>query len=113
MKVIFTSIVDLYINKDVLSIDKDNLIILGDGDKVINQYPKANSKILSNDKIILLTNGSNYVMPNTIGWSRNYVNNFCSLININCEINGNGYVINQSIEEGSIINNILFNLEDK
>ena len=111
---ISTSIVDLYINKDVLSIDKDNLIILGDGDKVINQYPKANSKILSNDKIILLTNGSNYVMPNTIGWSRNYVNNFCSLININCEINGNGYVINQSIEEGSIINNnILFNLEDK
>ena len=111
------SVIDVpqYINKKVDSIEKsENIIILGDGDKVINQYPKFNTKILSNEKIILLTNGNNYIMPSTIGWSRNNVKEFCNIINNNCEINGNGYVYEQSIPEGSIIDNsIVFNLQDK
>ena len=104
-----------YINKRVDNIAKnDNIIILGDGNKIINQYPLVNTKILSSEKIILLTNGSNYIMPNTIGWSRNTIKEFCNLINNSCEINGSGYVFEQSIEEGSIIdNNIIFNLQDK
>ena len=104
-----------YINKKVDSIDKnDSIIVLGDGNKIINQYPLANTKILSNEKMILLTNGSNYIMPNTIGWSRNTIKELCNLINNNCEINGNGYVVEQSIKEGSNIdNNIIFNLQDK
>lgn len=112
--------VDSYINKDTNQ-TRDYLIdnnivpvILGDGDMIINQYPSKGVNILSNDYIFLLTNGNNKFMPNLIGQSRNSISNFCNLLNINCEINGSGYVVNQSIPEGSIIeNNIIFNLEDK
>lgn len=98
--------VDSYINEklDIVldKLNKDNVIILGNGDKVINQYP-INTKILSNEKILLLTNDDNIKMPNTINWSRNMVNSFCNLINNDCIINGSGFVKTQSIEEGSII----------
>ena len=98
--------VDSYINEklDIVldKLNKDNVIILGNGDKVINQYP-INTKILSNEKILLLTNDDNIKMPNTINWSRNMVNSFCNLINNDCIINGSGFVKTQSIEEGNII----------
>lgn len=111
---ITTTTIDSYINKYVDNIKNDNVIIIGDGDKVINQYPRAYTKALSNDKILLLTNGNHFLMPNTIGWSKNYIKSFCNLINNNCEIIGSGYVLEQSIEEGSeIVDNISFNLEDK
>ena len=52
-------------------------------------------------------------MPNTLNWSRNMVNAFCSLIGNECIINGNGFVKAQSIEEGSIIDtSITFELKN-
>lgn len=109
-----------YLNKDV-EIAKQNLksngintVVIGDGNKVINQYPTRGVNILSDDYVFLLTNGNNASMPNMLGWSRNNVQAFCNLIDYDCEISGNGYVINQSISEGSTIdNNISINLENK
>ena len=108
--------IDSYLNKDIDSVLESlnglNVIVLGSGNKVINQYPFKDTKILSNENILLLTNDTNIKMPNTINWSRNMVNSFCNLISNNCTINGNGYVINQSIEEGNLIDNdLIFDLE--
>lgn len=112
--------IDSYLNKNITDIkeylEKNSIhtIVIGDGNKIINQYPSKGTKILSNDYIYLLTNGSNQLMPNLIGLSRNNVNAFCNLLNINCTINGSGYVKTQSINEGSLIeNNIIFELEEK
>lgn len=107
-----------YLNKKVSDTLEElsnlNVIILGDGDKIINQYPYANSKILTNESVLLLTNDSNIKMPNTIGWSRNLVNAFCNIIGNDCTITGSGYVSEQSLEEGTIIDgNLIFNLENK
>ena len=108
--------IDSYLNKSLDSalnkLNGLNVIVLGDGDKVINQYPLANTKILSNESIFLLTNDNNIKMPNTINWSRNMVNAFCNLIKNECTINGVGFVRNQSLEEGSLIDsNLIFDLE--
>ena len=108
--------IDSYLNKSLDTalnkLNGLNVIVLGDGDKVINQYPLANTKILSNESIFLLTNDNNIKMPNTINWSRNMVNAFCNLIKNECTINGVGFVRNQSLEEGSLIDsNLIFDLE--
>ena len=109
-----------YVNKNTsdvkIELEKKNLktIVIGDGDKIINQYPEKKTKILTHDYVFLLTNGQNVVMPNLIGTSKSNVLAFCNLINRQCEINGSGYVISQNIEEGSeLTDNIVFELTDR
>lgn len=90
--------------------------ILGNGQKIINQYPKPGVTVLENDKVFLITNDSNYLIPNMIGWSRNDVVNLLNLISCDYKITGNGYVASQSLKANSNINNdtvINIVLEDK
>ena len=101
--------IENYVNKDLKTVSdtlKDNNIepiILGNGDKIINQYPK-NIDITKEDKIFLLTNGSEIKMPNVIGYSKNEIMTLCNLLKIDYVLNGNGYVKSQSIKEGEIVN---------
>lgn len=93
-----------------------NQIILGNGNKVIKQYPKKNSKITSKDKVYIITNDTNLLVPNLIGYSRKEAQTLLELLNINCKIEGTGYVNNQSIAEGTQITNgmeIILNLTPK
>ena len=53
--------------KSKLTANGINVITLGDGDKVINQYPNKGVTLISGDKVILMTNDSNVKMPNIIG----------------------------------------------
>lgn len=98
-----------YISKNTLDTvtlfdnKKISLIVLGNGKYIINQFPLKNSTILANGKLFLLTNSNEFTMPNVIGWSRSEVETLCKLINLNCIFNGYGYVNNQSIPEGTII----------
>lgn len=80
-----------------------DIVMLGDGDKIINQYPSAGEKIIENEKIILLTNSDDIKMPSISGWSKKQVEALSNLLNINYEINGYGYVSNQSVQAGTII----------
>ena len=91
-------------------------IILGDGEYIISQYPKYNNTVLAGEKVFLLTNGSNYVMPDMKGWSRTDVMAYSKLLNKEIIINGEGYVTSQNIKANSVINLdsiIEVNLEDK
>ena len=78
-------------------------VIIGDGDKIISQYPSVGTKLIKGDKVILLTSSSNYSMPNIIGWSKSDVTSLCNLLNISCKFEGNGYAISQSIKSGATI----------
>jgi len=114
--------VDNYINKD-LSFVKDkykdtniNIITIGNGDKVINQHPFKNSYLVSKDKLFLVTNNKEITMPNMINWSKIDVINYCRLSGIKYEINGNGYVVEQSIAKDTILkeeDRIVVTLKDK
>ncbi len=79
------------------------VVKLGNGKYIINQYPEKGTKVLVGNKIILLTNDSEYKMPNVIGWSSNEITTLCKLLNIEFKITGNGIVTKTSIEPDTIL----------
>lgn len=102
-------LVDNYINKNVDEVSKKlkdnnlNVLVIGNGKQIINQYPK-NIVVNNEDKVFLVTNSNEYLMPDLKNYSKNEVMTFCNLLELNCVINGNGYVKNQSIKSGEIVN---------
>lgn len=79
------------------------VITLGTGKYIINQYPLKNTNVVKGEKIFLLTNSKDYIMPNMTGWSASDVKTFASLTGLNTSVNGYGYVISQSLPEGTPI----------
>lgn len=89
--------------EDVLKkLDGLDVVVLGNGDKIIDQYPK-NTTLVTDDKIFLLTNDSNIKMPNLKGYSRIDAISLLDLLNIDYEIEGYGFVTEQSIKAGENI----------
>ena len=107
-------IIGNYLNEDISTVKKNSelnnldMIILGDGNKVIKQYPNNGSNLVKGDKLYLLTNGNNYYMPSLIGYSKNEVKTICELLNLEVKINGNGYVNSQSILKDTKLTNDRF-----
>jgi len=85
--------------KKLLENYKLNVIQIGDGEKIIKQYPESGTTVLENDKVILLTNSLEYKMPNIKGWSRSDVEILCNLLGLKLEAVDFGYVKEVSIEE--------------
>ena len=110
-KVINTSYkIESYINKDTTSVVdnlKDtgiNLIVIGDGNKIVSQYPNSNTDLTKGDNLILLTNNYDKKMLNLIGLSSKEVKIILDYMDINYTIEGNGYVYEQSVPEGTVLN---------
>ena len=112
---------DSYINKstsDVKSImdqNKIKTIIIGDGDKIINQYPKKGETVISYDKVFLITNGGQNKMPDLTGYSRSEAIYLMNTLGYKYELDGYGYVVEQSIKPGEDVNDgvIKIKLESK
>ena len=111
-----TSILDSYemeifYNKDAVNSynvlrEKDlNVIVIGNGNVVIDQYPQVKTKVIAGDLVILKTNDVNRIMPSFIDLSYKEASKLCEMLNVKCEIEGNGYVYLQSVNEGEIITN--------
>ncbi|MDD4036214.1 MAG: penicillin-binding protein [Bacilli bacterium] len=79
-------------------------IIIGTGDKIIDQYPKAGTNINTKDKVFLITNNKEIIMPNIIGWSSKEVMTLIKILGINYNIDGYGFVVEQSISPETKIN---------
>ncbi len=97
-----------YVNKEVSAV-KDELgqkgitpIVLGSGNIVINQYP-INTNITKESKVFLVTNSNDYVMPDLKNYSKNDLEVLFSYLNIPYTIEGTGYLVSQSIKEGTKI----------
>ncbi|MBR2832867.1 MAG: penicillin-binding protein [Bacilli bacterium] len=97
---------DSFTNKKTETIKKlleDNRvipIIIGSGDKIINQFPSKGEKVLSYDKVILVTNNDQNKMPSLKDYSRSEAIYLMNALGFKYEIDGYGYVIDQSIKEG-------------
>ena len=113
---------DSYISKDVntvietLNQSNINVVKLGNGNKIINQYPKAGTNVISYDKVILITNGQDIALPNFKNWSKKDAKNLLDILKINYKLEGTGYVFSQSIESGTLITpeiNLVLELKDK
>lgn len=99
-----------YINKNTTEI-KDkltsagiNVVLLGNGDRIINQYPSKGMTLISGDRVILMTNDSNVKMPNIMGWARQDAIGLFKLIGMEYSIEGYGFVTSFSIKQGEAIN---------
>ena len=97
--------VDNYINQEY-SIVEDKLkklnldiVKLGTGKYIINQYPISGKTVLIGNKVFLVTNSTSYSIPNIKGWSYNEVTTLCKLINVKYELKGNGNVTDYSYDE--------------
>lgn len=111
--------IENYINKDINNISKDlknkglDVVILGNGDKIIKQYPNLNSEVVTKDKVFLVTNG-NIKMPDLYGYTRIEAITVLNLLNINYEIEGYGIVVEQSIKKDEeILDSIKLTLKQK
>ena len=89
--------------KNELDKKKMNTVIIGAGDKIVNQYPIAGTKVVTGDRVFLVTNDKTIKMPNMLGWSRSDITTFCNLANQEYKITGYGYVTTQNIKVGTIL----------
>lgn len=90
--------IDNYINKDpnivkdTLTLNKLNVIVLGNGNKIINQYPNKGSIVSENDLVILLTNNYDKTIPDMIGKSFKEVTTILDFLDISYDYEGYGYL---------------------
>ena len=102
--------IENYINLDSEKVVKEleskglDVILLGDGDRIIKQYPQAGTTLLTGDKVYLLTNSKEILMPNLIGYSRIEAIALLDLLEVEYELDGYGFVTEQSIKAGEQIN---------
>lgn len=80
-----------------------NIIMIGDGNMIIDQFAPEGSTIYSYDRIFLLTNGGNITMPDMTGWTRKDITAFWQLSGIGIQTSGYGKVTTQNIAPGTPI----------
>ena len=99
--------IDNFISQNIDSVKnyaakkKLELIVLGDGDKVIKQYPLQGQTVVTGNKLFMLTNSKEYFMPDIKGWSANEVMTLSRLLGIKCTLEGYGYVNSFNIGVGA------------
>lgn len=78
-------------------------IVIGNGNSIIAQYPKPNDKIVTNQRIFLLTDGAKIDMPDMAQWTKKDITAYWNLTNIEVVMNGSGSVVSQNIAPGEAI----------
>lgn len=89
--------------KEYLENEKLKVYQIGNGKTIINQYPLKNSEVIIGSKVFLLTESTEYIMPDITGWTSSEVMNFCNLIGLNYRFNNYGSVKEFNIAKDTII----------
>lgn len=84
--------------KTYLSSYTSKVIVIGQENSVLAQYPQAQKEVLNNQSIFLLTETKNIQMPDFVGMSQKDVLAFFELVHIPVQIMGEGVVTSQNIE---------------
>ncbi len=82
-------------------------IVLGNKDSVIDQHPKSDTVVYTNEKVFLLTDKGTILMPNMIGWTRSEVTDFWEITGIPVAMDGSGLVSSQSLPQGTQIDSTI------
>lgn len=77
-------------------------VVVGEGGRIESQYPKAGTKLTEGSVILLKTAGAT-TLPDFTGWSKKMVLSFKMLSGLDIRINGDGYVTEQSLSKGTVI----------
>jgi len=111
-------ILDNYINKNIDEVSTTlqsiglNVLKIGDGSVIIDQYPKKKSNIIIGSNIYLKTNSDEIIMLDIIGWNKSEVQTLMNYMGVEYEINGTGKVISTNINVGNnITEKVIINME--
>lgn len=100
---------DYYINKklDVVKVEVENKdinpIIIGNGEKIIKQYPSKGVVMDANEKLFLLTNGNELKYTNIEGWSRNDLEEYAKLLGVTFNYAGYGYATGTMLDGRTVV----------
>ncbi|MBR5754942.1 MAG: penicillin-binding protein [Erysipelotrichaceae bacterium] len=78
-------------------------VVIGDGEIVVDQYPKTGEIIYTNQKVFLMTDGSNIALADMEGWTRKDIVNYANTAMLNIKIEGSGIVYEQSVSPETIV----------
>lgn len=76
------------------------VVLMGNGSKVVDQLPVENSMILQGEKVILKTDGK-IILPDLQGWSLRDSIKVANLASLKLNPIGNGFVVKQNIAPGT------------
>lgn len=109
---------DSYLNKDVKEISKKisklglTPVVIGSGEKVVEQYPKKENTIIIGSKVFLKTNKNDKIMLDITGWNQDEVMTLFNMMDVDYSIKGTGKVKSFNIKVGKKINKqLIINLE--
>jgi penicillin-binding protein 2B len=99
-----SSLTGLQTNEAIKSVKNLGLepVVIGNGEKVIDQYPFPKEHVIAGEKIMLKTDGK-LTMPDLKGWSQRDVMKLASLLKLKPSLKGNGYVVHQNISAGAVV----------
>jgi len=107
-----------YINKSINDATKElsdyrlSPVVIGDGNVVVDQYPKKGKNIVTTSKVYLKTNSDKKIMIDITNWNRAEVISLMNFIDVDYEINGTGKVVNFNIPiDNEITEKVIINLE--
>lgn len=89
--------------EEKLADSQADVLVLGAGDTVINQYPTEGSTVYSGQHVFLVTDTNSFVMPDLTGWSRRDVTALWQVVQFGFKLSGEGTVISQNIEPGTTV----------
>jgi len=87
-----------------LGLKTNRIYIIGSGNTIINQYPKSNPNMLSNQPIFLLTNYENILMIDYLGMNKKDLVAYFEFIGVDYIFTGEGIAVSSNIEVGELIN---------
>ena len=86
--------------KNILNSNNINYKIIGNGTKIIKQYPKTKRIITNKDYVFLITNDPHQKVPDVNGLSSREAKDLLSLLGVKVNLDGVGYVTGQSVAPG-------------
>ena len=79
------------------------IIKIGDGDKIIGQYPEYKQNVYTGQKVFLLTSKNNIILPDFTGWTRKDIISYWQLSKLPITIDGFGVCYEQSLPSGTTV----------
>lgn len=89
--------------KQMLDEKTSKYVVFGGGNTVIDQYPSKNTKLNTKDKVFIFTNDNVIKMPDLTSYSVKEASIVLEKLGISYEMNASGYIVGQSISQGTVI----------
>lgn len=80
-----------------------DIVVLGEGNNIIDQYPRPEGILTSGQRVFLLTDTSGFLMPDMTGWTRKDVSALWAVSGFGFRLSGDGVVESQNIPPGTAV----------